>query len=166
MTAQDYIFSAVFVLLIFRQVRGRPLTAKSLLLPVAIVAIAADRYLHSFPTGGNNLTLVVACGAAGLALGLLSAQVTTIRPGPDGTPTARAGTFAILLWIIGTGSRLAFALYATSGGGATIAHFTHAHHITSRTAITTGLIIMALAEVIGRYGLLALRARTVNRRNH
>lgn len=164
MTATDYIFSAVFILLIFRQIRGRPLTAKSLLLPVVIVAVAADRYLHGFPTGGNDLPLVVLCAAIGLLLGLVSAMVTSVHARPDGTPVARAGPFAVLLWIVGTGSRLAFALYATNGGGPTIARLTRTYHVDSRTAITTALILMAMAEVVGRYGLLALRAWSVRGR--
>ncbi|MHB8293773.1 MAG: hypothetical protein ACYDH5_03955 [Acidimicrobiales bacterium] len=66
MTASDYMFSAVFIALIFRQVGGRPLTAKSLLVPMAI---------------------------------------------------AKAGPLAVVLWVLGTGSRLAFGLYALHGGG-------------------------------------------------
>lgn len=165
MDAKDYIFSGIFIGLIFLQVRGRPLTALSLLLPVAIVAFFAYTYLRTFPTGGNNLILVVICATIGLTLGLLSASVTTVRANNNGVPIARAGPFAILLWVVGTGSRLAFALYATSGGSPTIARFTRTYHIDSRTAITTALILMALCEVIGRYGLLALRAHAVRQRN-
>src|SRR5579875_3280214 len=158
MDAKDYIFSGIFIGLIFLQIRGRPLTARSLLLPVVIVAFFAYRYLNTFPTGGNNLILVAICAGIGLTLGLLSATVTTVRTNHNGVPIAKAGPFAVLLWIVGTGSRLAFAIYATNGGGPAIAHFSRTYHIDSRTAITTALILMALCEVIGRYGLLALRA--------
>lgn len=125
--------------------------------------MAADRYLHGFPTGGNNLTLVVLCAGVGLLLGL-RAMVTSVHARPDGTPVAKAGPFAVLLWIVGTGSRLAFALYATNGGGPTIARLSRTYHVDSRTAITTALILMAMAEVVGRYGLLALRAWSVRSR--
>lgn len=66
MTASDYIFSAVFIALIFRQVRGRPLTAKSLLVPVAIVVGFAVRYLHNIPTAGNDVTFTALCAFAGV----------------------------------------------------------------------------------------------------
>ncbi|MHB8289099.1 MAG: hypothetical protein ACYDEY_07670 [Acidimicrobiales bacterium] len=117
MKASDYVFTAVFIALILRQVRGRRLTAKGMLLPLVIVIVAGVHYLHGIPTGGNNGVLIEACAGIGLVLGLVSAIVTTVRPGPDGTPIAKAGPLAVLLWIVGTGSRLAFALYATHGAG-------------------------------------------------
>lgn len=117
MTASDYIFSAVFIALIFRQVRGRPLTAKSLLVPVAIVVGFAVRYLHNIPTAGNDVMFTALCASAGVVLGCASGLVTTVRAGPDGRPIAKAGPLAVVLWVLGTGSRLAFGLYALHGGG-------------------------------------------------
>ena len=97
MNVTDYLFSAVFIALIFRQVRGRRLTAKGLLLPVVIVAVAADRYLHGFPSGGNNLLLVGVCAGTGLVLmaltevvgryGLLALRGLAVR-GSGGPPAA------------------------------------------------------------------------------
>jgi len=69
------------------------------------------------------------------------------------------------LWIVGVGSRLAFELYATHGGGASIAHFSASHGITSVDAWGTALILMAFAEVLGRTAVLAWRAYTVRRDN-
>ena len=164
MTASDYIFSAVFIALIFRQVRGRPLTAKSLLVPVAIVVGFAVRYLHNIPTAGNDVTFTVACASAGVVLGCASGLVTTVRTGPDGRPIAKAGPLAIVLWVLGTGSRLAFGLYALHGGGSEIHRLSAAYHIVGRDAYTTAFILMALCEVVARYGLLGLRAAALRRR--
>lgn len=158
MSAKDYVFSAVFIALIFLQVRGRRVTVRSLLLPVIIVVVAAGRYLHGIPTGGNNLALVAVCAGIGLGLGVLGALVTSVRAGPDGSPVAKAGPLAVILWIAGTGSRLALGIYASNGGAAAIAAFARAHDIDARTALPTALILMALGEVLGRYGLLGLRA--------
>lgn len=163
MTASDYIFSAIFIALIFRQIRGRRLTAKGMLIPIAIVAIAAARYLHGIPTAGNDLILVAACLFIGAALGCASALATSVRPGPDGIPLAKAGTVAVILWILGTGSRLAFGLYATNGGAHTIASVSKALAITGQ-AWAPALILMAFAEVIGRYGTLAVHALAVTGR--
>lgn len=158
MSTNDYIFSAVFIGLIFLQVRGRRVTAGSLLVPVIIVGVVAYRYLHGIPTGGNNLALVAVCAGTGLCLGLLGGLATSVRAGPDGRPVAKAGLVAVILWVIGTGSRLAFGIYAGHGGAAAIASFARAHHIDARTALPSALILMALGEVVGRYGLLGLRA--------
>jgi hypothetical protein len=157
-STRDYIVSAIFIGLIFLQVRGRRVTLRSLLLPVVIVGIAAYRYLRAIPTGGSNLALVAVCAGTGLCLGVLGALATSVRPGPDGRPVARAGPLAVLLWIAGTGSRLALGVYASNGGGPSIASFARAWHCDARTALPTALILMALAEVLGRYGLLGLRA--------
>lgn len=158
MSAKDYLFSAVFIGLIFLQVRGRRVTAASLLLPVIIVGVAAYRYLRGIPAGGNNVALVAACAGIGLFLGVAGALVTSVRPGPDGRPVAKAGVLAVLLWVVGTGSRLAFGIYASHGGAAEIASFARANDIDARTALPSALILMALAEVLGRYGLIGLRA--------
>jgi len=157
-SAKDYVFSAVFIGLIFLQVRGRRVTVRSLLVPVVIVGVAAGRYLHGIPAGGNNLALVAVCAGIGLCLGVMGALVTSVRPGPDGRPVARAGPLAVLLWIAGTGSRLALGIYASNGGAAAIASFARTYHIDARTALPSALILMALGEVLGRYGLLGLRA--------
>jgi hypothetical protein len=157
-SAKDYFFSAVFIGLIFLQVRGRRVTVRSLLLPVIIVGVAAYRYLRGIPTGGNNLVLVAVCAGIGLGLGVLGALVTSVLPGPDGRPVARAGPLAVILWIAGTGSRLALGIYAGNGGAAAIASFARARHIDAHTALPTALILMALGEALGRYGLLGLRA--------
>lgn len=158
MSAKDYIFSAVFIGLIFLQVRGRRVTIGSLVVPVVIVGVVAARYLRGIPAGGNNLALVALCTGIGLGLGVLGALVTSVRPGPDGRPVARAGPLAVILWVAGTGSRLAFGIYASNGGAPAIASFARAQHVDARTALPTALILMALGEVLGRYGLLGLRA--------
>jgi hypothetical protein len=161
MTLGDYLFSGVFIALILRQIRGRPLTALGLLIPVGIVVVVAFRYLHGIPAGGNDSELVAVCAGAGLVLGILSAMATKVFRRADGTPMAKAGPLAILLWVIGAGSRLAFALYATHGGGPEVARFARAHHIIGSQAWTTAFILMALAEAVSRYGLLAIRALIV-----
>lgn len=161
MNTSDYIFSAIFIALIFRQTRDRRLTAKGMLIPIAIVAIAANRYLHGIPTAGNDLILVAACLLIGAALGCASALATTVRAGPDRVPLANAGAVAVILWILGTGSRLAFGLYVTNGGEHTIATIGKTLAI-SGAAWAPALILMAFAEVIGRYGILTVRALAVS----
>jgi hypothetical protein len=69
----------------------------------------------------------------------------------------------VILWILGTGSRLAFGIYATNGGAHTIGTVSKTLAIT-RQAWAPALILMALAEVTSRYGVLALRALEVSRR--
>ena len=115
MTVTDYVIDITLVSLVLVQMRGRKLTTRGLLLPVALVAYVAITYLKAIPTSGNDLYLIVGSAVLGATLGGLAALFTTIRADGDGIPVAKAGLVAAALWILGTGGRLAFQLYASHG---------------------------------------------------
>jgi hypothetical protein len=120
MTFSDYLIDISLIALVIFQIRGRRLTTKTLLLPLAIVGYVAYSYLRGIPTAGNDLLLVAGCAAVGATLGGLSGRFTSVYPDVDGVPIAKAGLIAAGLWILGTGARLAFQLYASHGDGAAI----------------------------------------------
>jgi hypothetical protein len=161
MTTTDYLINALFIGLVVLQVRGKRLTTLGLVLPLAVVAWVASQYLHTVPTAGNDLALIVVGVGAGLALGIGCAMATSLTRTPDGDAFAKAGLVAAVLWVLGIGARLAFTLYASHGGQRAIAHFSLAHHITSGQAWVSCLILMAVAEVVGRSAVLAQRRRTL-----
>ncbi len=158
MTTTDYLIDIALLAVVVLQIRGRRLTLKSLLFPIGIVVFAAFQYLHGVPTAGNDLALVVVGAAAGTTLGVLTGLSTSVRPGADGLPFAKAGALAAILWTVGVGTRFAFQLYASNGGGPAIARFSTHHAITSTEAWVAALILMALSEVVGRTAVLAVRA--------
>ncbi len=157
MTTTDYVLDLALIGIVLLQIRGRRLTAKNLLLPVAIVAWAASNYLRGIPTAGNDLVLVIGAAVAGAVLGTLCAVFTSVHPDHEGVPVAKAGFVAAGLWILGTGTRFAFSLYASHGGGAAIERFSLAHDITSTEAWVAALLLMAICEAVFRTGLLAWR---------
>ncbi len=159
MSISGYLISGVLVALVLRQIRGKRLTMFGLLWPLGLVIWAAVTYLHGIPASGNSLVLTVLGACVGLALGVGCALATAIRPGPDGVPIAKAGALAATLWIVGVGGRLAFEIYASNGGGPAVARFSAANGIVLE-AWAASLILMALAEVVGRNGVLAWRARS------
>ncbi|HUY96952.1 MAG TPA: hypothetical protein VMW47_04920 [Verrucomicrobiae bacterium] len=161
MTFTDYLITGLLISLVVRQIHGKRLTAFGLLWPIGLVAWAAVTYLHGIPTAGNDLTLTVAGVVVGLVLGTLCASFTTVRVGPDAVAVAQAGWLAALLWILGMASRMTFAFYAQHGGGRAIGSFSAAHGITGAQAWVAALIVMAIAEVLGRTAVLAWRAQTV-----
>jgi hypothetical protein len=163
MTFSDYLIDISLIALVVFQIRGRRLTTRALLLPLGIVGWVAYSYLRGVPTAGNDLFLVMGCAAVGAALGGLSGRFTSVYPDADGVPMAKAGLIAAALWILGTGARLAFQLYATHGGGAAIERFSVAHSITTASAWTAALVLMALSEATLRTGILAWRANAVRR---
>jgi hypothetical protein len=164
MTFSDYLIDISLIAIVLFQVRGRRLTTTSLLLPVGIVAYVALTYLKTIPTSGNDLFLIAGCAVLGATLGGLAARFTTVRAGGDGIPVAKAGFLAAALWILGTGGRLAFQLYASHGGGRAIEHFSVAHSITAATAWTAALILMAISEAVTRTSVLAWRGHLVQQR--
>jgi hypothetical protein len=158
MSITDYAIDILLIAVVLLQVRGRRLTLRSLLLPLAIATWAAANYLHGVPTAGNDLLLVGLCAGVGAVLGVLCALFTSVKPGSDGTPFAKAGIAAAIFWVVGVGTRFAFQLYATHGGAAAIGRFSAAHAITSSNAWTAALVLMAIAEVVMRTGIVAWRA--------
>ena len=134
MTFSDYLIDIGLIGLVLLQVRGRRLTTRALVLPLAIVGYVAVTYLRGVPTAGNDLLLVIGCALVGATLGGLSGTCTSVYPDDDGIPMAKAGAAAAGLWILGTGSRLAFQVYATHGGGVAIERFSATHAITTVSA--------------------------------
>jgi hypothetical protein len=159
MTFTDYLIDISLVAVVLLQIRARRLSFHSLVIPIGIVAYAATQYLHSIPTAGNDLALIAVCATAGIALGVLTGLSTSVRRGADGHAYAKAGAVAAILWLVGVGTRFAFQVYASNGGGAAIVRFSAQHAITSSAAWTAALVLMAFGEVIARTAVLGVRGR-------
>jgi len=158
MTTTEYLLNAALVLVVVRQLRGKRLAGAALYLPLAICAYAGYTYLHSIPTAGDDLALVLIGSITGLTLGTLCGLFTLVYPDRDGVPFARATGIAAVLWVLGVGSRIAFSLYAQHGGGETIRHFSIAHAL-SMDAWVAGFVLMAILEAVSRTAVLLVRAR-------
>ena len=158
MTTTEYLLNAALVLVVLRQLRGKRLVGSAIYVPLGICAYVGYTYLHSIPTSGNDLALVLIGSAAGLTLGTLCGLYTLVYPDRDGIPFAKATGVAAVLWVIGVGSRIAFSLYAQHGGGSTIAHFSIAHSL-SPDAWVAGFVLMAILEAVSRTMVLLVRAR-------
>jgi hypothetical protein len=165
MTFTDYLIDITLIGIVLVQIRGRRLTTRALLLPVGIVTYVAVTYLKGVPTAGNDLFLEVGCAALGALLGGLAGYFTSVTADREGIPVAKAGLVAAGLWILGTGGRLAFQVYASHGGGSAIERFSVAHSITSVEAWTSALILMALSEAVVRTGILTWRGSAARRRS-
>lgn len=159
MSLTDYLLNGALVALVVLQLRGRRLTLRTILLPVGIVAVVAVSYLRGVPTAPGDLALVSLGALAGLLLGSGCGFATRILRLPGGATLAKAGPLAAVLWVAGVGARIAFELYATHGGGASIVRFSAAHGITSRNAWVDSLVLMALAEVLSRTAVLGAKYR-------
>jgi hypothetical protein len=157
MTITDYLLNIALVSLVIIQVRGHKITIARLLFPVIATVWVATQFLHSIPTAGNDVVLEAGLAMVGCALGVGAGLTTTVRRDGAGV-VAKAGVVAAFLWVFGIGARVAFSLWATHGGQGAIGSFSIANHITAATAWSAAFVLMALAEVLSRTGILALRA--------
>jgi hypothetical protein len=157
MNLTDWLVNIALVALVVRQLRWNRMDRRFVILPLALVGFAAAMYLKTIPTAGNDLALVAILALVGVSFGGLSAAFTSVRT--DGGPHAwaRSGAIAVALWIVGISSRMAFVLYSEHGGQANITSFSAHHSITSGGAWTAALVLMALAEVLTRVGVLTFR---------
>ena len=162
MTFTDWLIDLALVAVVVLQLRGRRLTTKTLLLPVALVCWAGARYLRDVPTAGNDLVLIVTAALIGLALGVGAGVLTRVYRGAGGEVMARATIAAAALWVLGVGFRLAFQLYATHGGGRSIGRFSMSHGI-DLTAWTSAILLMAFAEVLARTAIVGWRGQVARR---
>jgi hypothetical protein len=158
MSTTDYLINAALILVVLLQIRERRLGPRTILLPVVIVAFAAQNYLHSIPTSGNDVVLIAVLIAIGATLGAFAGLFMKLRRGDDGATLARAGWLAAGLWVVGIGTRLAFVLASENGAGHTIARFSIDNQISGAAAWTAALVLMAFAEVFARLIVIQLRS--------
>ena len=158
MTTTDYLLNAAFVLLVLRQSRERELDRRSVIVPLILMVFIGAQYLHTFPTSGNDLVLIVGLAMVGLTLGLLGGFATQVRAGGRGVALARVGWIAGGLLVLGIGARMAFAFAIGHGLEHAVRSFSVAHEI-GAAAWPVALVVMALIEVGARIAVVQVRGR-------
>jgi hypothetical protein len=158
MTTSEYLLNAAFVLLVLRQARERELDRRSVILPLVLMFFVGSQYVHTLPTAGNDLVLIVLLAALGLALGVLGGFATHVRAGDNGAALARVGWIAGGLLVAGIGSRMAFAFAIGHGFEPAVRSFSIVHQI-GAAAWPVALVLMALIEVGARLAVVQVRGR-------
>lgn len=160
MTTTDYLINGMFLLIIVRQARERELDLRSVVVPLVLVTLVGQTFIHSIPTAGNDLVLIGLLASIGLTLGVISGFATHVRAGDHGLAVARIGWLAGLLLAVGITARMVFAFAVTHGAHHAVASFSIAHHITA-AAWPVALVSMAVFEVTARIATVQLRGRRV-----
>jgi hypothetical protein len=156
MTITEYLMNIGLVGLVVLQVRGHKVTAARLLVPVVMTFWFASQIFHTIPTVGNDVVLEGSLALLGAGLGVAAGLATSIRRLGEGA-FAKAGAAAAALWVFGVGARVSFSLWVSHGGQVPVARFSALHHITSGHAWAAAFILMALAEVVSRTGVLYIK---------
>jgi hypothetical protein len=158
MTTTEYLLNAAFVLLVLRQAKGRELDRRSVTVPLILMFFVGAQYLHTLPTAGNDLALIVALATVGLTLGVLGGLATQVRAGERGVALARVGWIAGGLLVIGIGARMGFAFAIGHGFEPIVRSFSISHQI-GAAAWPVALVLMALIEVGARIAVVQVRGR-------
>jgi hypothetical protein len=165
MTTTDWVIDIALVLIVFRQLREERLTARTILLPLALISWAGFTYLHSIPTAGNDLVLIGLLTGVGVIFGLFGGFLTRVRY-HSGNVYIKATASAAALWVISMGFRMGFAVWSSYGSGvAHLTSFSAAHDITSGQAWVTALVLMAFGEVIVRLAAIMIRGTRLTARH-
>jgi hypothetical protein len=134
-------------------------TTARMVRPVVIVIAVAAFYLHSFPTAGNDVPLVLIFAAAGLVLGVCSGLLVRVhRDASTGKILTTAGFGFAALWIAVTAGRMLFIYGANHWFTAGIVSFSRHHLITGADAWTAAFVLLALCMVAGRLAVVAVAA--------
>jgi len=158
MTTSEYLLNAAFVLLVLRQMRERELDRRSVIVPLVLMFFVGAQYLHTVPSAGNDLVLIVLLAGVGLTLGVLGGFATHVRVGDNGIALARVGWIAVGLLVAGISARMAFAFAVGHGFEPTVRSFSIAHQITA-AAWPVALVLMAMVEVGARIAVVQFRGR-------
>jgi hypothetical protein len=138
----------------------RRLTRGRLVLPVVLVSVAAWVFLRHVPTAGNDVRLELLGVGAGAALGVVAGLLVQVRSDASGAVVTRAGAWYAALWVAVIGGRVAFAYGAEHWFPTEIGRFSLTHRITGADAWTAAFVLMALAMVLSRVAVTAVRTRS------
>jgi hypothetical protein len=142
--------AAIVAFLVVTQLGRRPFTLGRALLPLAVIAYVASRFMPAMPVTAPNIISLCIATLAGVVMGLLLLACLRVGRNPNtGTPYTEAGITYLIVWLVLLGVRQLFVYgiqhWFTDAFGA----FLVTHHI-SISVIAPAFILAAGAIFVTR----------------
>jgi len=151
----------IFAVMLYIQMGKRRVNIIRFSLPIIIVLVVGWKYIHSIPTDGSNLFVLICIAAAAIIFGLLLIMTTTILK-ENGHYYTKTGLLYGIVLFLSFGIRLGLELYMENNQ-LSFGQFIVNHHI-NPDIIGTGFILFIVIMFIVRIiGLLIKIKFTTNR---
>src|SRR3954451_18224975 len=159
MTTTMYLLNlGLLAFVLWANLGTRTVTRSRLTLPVLLVVAAGAVFLRDVPTAGHDVALEAVGIGAGVLLGVVAGALVRVDRDTVGRLVMRAGAAYAALWVAVIGGRMLFAYGADHWFPVAIGRFSMTHQITGADAWTAAFVLMALAMVLTRVVVTALRA--------
>lgn len=163
MLAQAMIINAVVLFVVLESDVGphRKITRFRIIRPLVTACLIVPFFIKGIATAGTGLVLELALAAAGITLGLATAALMSVYRSPrTGKPVSRAGFAYAGLWTAVIGARAAFSYGSIHWFGPQLGSWMASNSVTS-SAITDGLILMAVGMLLTRVIAMGVRAKNL-----
>lgn len=159
MTTSEYILNfALLAYVLYSNLGTHQLTRSRIVRPVLIAAGVGYGFRSDFPTAGHDVQLEIAGLLSGAVLGVAAALLVRVSRTSDRSVATTAGAAFAAVWVAAIGGRMLFAYGADHWFTGWVVNFSRAHEITGSAAWAGAFVSMALAMVVSRVVVTALRA--------
>ncbi|MCQ4044559.1 hypothetical protein ACFOSC_17080 [Streptantibioticus rubrisoli] len=152
--------ATILIIILATDLGRRRLTNMRMARSLIAVAIVIALFVHSLPTGGNDISLQLVGIGVGAICGLIAGALLPAHRDPaTGHIFTRGGIGYALLWVILSSSRVVFAYGTEHWFPQGIIKFSIDYKLSGQDVYANAFVFMSLAMVLARTAVLLTRRR-------